>query len=233
LNVNGSFSYGTVTPYIETDADAQLFNIGNLPLTLSPLTGDLITGSNAADFLLATAGDSPACTSATPVAAAMSCYFGFGVVPSLASGTETASVAILSNASNAPSISLALSANPVVDSRPATTTTISPIAALTYPGKVTITVAVASAAGTPQGTVLLKVTGHGAQTAQLASGVIQLLGPFGRNLQGQRHLRGVRHTGGRSGLCGERRPASHLHRKTGYPIRNADNAGHLPALWRQ
>jgi sugar lactone lactonase YvrE len=171
LNVNGSFSYGTVTPYIETDADAQLFNIGNLPLTLSPLTGDLITGSNAADFLLATAGDSPACTSATPVAAAMSCYFGFGVVPSLASGTETASVAILSNASNAPSISLALSANPVVDSRPATTTTISPIAALTYPGKVTITVAVASAAGTPQGTVLLKVTGHGAQTAQLVSGV--------------------------------------------------------------
>jgi hypothetical protein len=171
LNVNGSFSYGTVTPYIETDADAQLFNIGNLPLTLSPLTGDLITGSNAADFLLATAGDSPSCTSASPMAAAISCYFGFGVVPSLASGTETASVAILSNASNAPSISLALSANPVVDSRPATTTTISPIAALTYPGKVTITATVVSAAGTPQGTVLLKVTGHGTQTAQLTSGV--------------------------------------------------------------
>jgi len=48
---------------------------------------------------------------------------------------------------------------------------ISPIAAVTYPGNVTVTVTVASAAGTPQGTVLLKVTGQGAQTGQLVSGV--------------------------------------------------------------
>jgi sugar lactone lactonase YvrE len=171
LSVNGSFDYGTVTPYIETDADVQLFNIGNLPLTLSSFSGDLLTGTNAADYSLVTAGDTPVCDSASPTAAAMSCYFGFGVVPSLATGTETASVAILSDASNAPSVALALSANPVVDSRPATTTTISPIAALTYPGSLTITVTVASTAGTPQGTVQLKVTGHGTQSAQLVAGV--------------------------------------------------------------
>jgi sugar lactone lactonase YvrE len=170
LSVNGSFSYGTVTPYIETDADTQLFNIGNLPLTLSAFSGDVYTGTNAADFLVVTAGDTPACAAASSVPTAMSCYFGFGVVPSLSSGTETASVAILSNASNAPSVALGLSANPVVDSRPATTTTISPITTLTYPGSVTVTVKVASAAGTPQGTVQLKVTGHGVQSATLVAG---------------------------------------------------------------
>ena len=171
LSVNGSFSYGTVTPYIETDADVQLFNTGNLPLTLSAFSGDLITGTNAADYSLVTAGDSPACNATTPIAAAMNCYYGFGVVPSLATGTETASVAILSNASNAPTANLALAANPVVDSRSATTATISPIAALTYPGSVTITVTVTSTTGTPQGTVLLKVSGHGTQSLQLVAGV--------------------------------------------------------------
>ena len=170
LSVNGSFDYGTVTPYIETDADVQLFNIGNLPLTLSPFAGDTITGTNAADYLLVTAGDSPVCDPTAPIASAMNCYFGFGVVPSLATGTETASVAILSNAANAPSVALGLASNPVVDSRPATTTTISPISALTYPGSVTITVTVASTAGTPQGTVELKVSGHGTQSAQLVAG---------------------------------------------------------------
>jgi hypothetical protein len=171
LNVNGSFDYGTVTPYIETDADVQMFNVGNTPLTLSALAGDIFTGSNAADFLPVVAGDSPACDSSSPIAAASSCFIGFGVVPSLSSGTETASLAILSNASNAPSVSLALAANPVVDTRSATTATISPIADVTYPGSVSITVTVDSTAGTPQGTVQLKVTGHGTQTAQLVSGV--------------------------------------------------------------
>jgi sugar lactone lactonase YvrE len=170
LNVNGSFDFGIVTPLIETDADVLLFNVGNLPLTLSPLAGDLFTGANAADFLQVTAGDSPACDPATPIAAAISCYFGFGVLPSLSSGTETASLAILSNASNAPSVSLGLSANPVVDNRAATTTVISPIANVTYPGSLTVTVTVTSAAGTPQGTVLVKVTGHGAQTSPLVAG---------------------------------------------------------------
>jgi sugar lactone lactonase YvrE len=170
LNVNGSFAYGIVTPSIETDAEVQLFNIGNLPLTLSPLAGDLFTGTNAADFLLASAGDSPACDPTAPIAAAMSCYFGFGVIPSLSSGTETASLAILSNATNAPSVSLGLSANPVVDNRSATTTVISPIANVTYPGSVTVTVTVTSTAGTPQGAVQVKVTGHGTQSAQLVAG---------------------------------------------------------------
>jgi hypothetical protein len=171
LSVKGSFAYGTVTPYIETDADVQLFNIGNSSLTLSALAGDLYSGANAADFSIVTAGDTPVCDPTAPIAAAMGCYFGFGVVPSLSTGTETASVAILSNATNAPSVALAISANPVVDTRPATTTTISPIAALTYPGNATITVTVASAAGTPAGTVQLKLSGHGVQTAQLSNGV--------------------------------------------------------------
>jgi hypothetical protein len=174
LNINGSFDYGIVTPKAETDIDVQLFNIGNLPLTLS---GETLTGSNAADYLLVTAGDSPACTSTSTINAGVSCYVGVGVIPSLLSGTETASLAIQSNASNTSTTTLALAANPVVDTRSGTTTTISPVANVTFPGSVTISVTVASvnsADGTPLGPVqltLIKPSGHSKQTSQLVGGV--------------------------------------------------------------
>ena len=170
LSVNGSYAFGAVTPLILTNGEAQLFNIGNQPLTLSALAGDVFTGTNAADFSLQTAGDSPACDPSTPIAAGVSCYFGFGVTPSILSGNETGTLSILSNASNAPSLALGFSDTPAVDNRPATVTTISPIAAATYPGNVTITVTVTSAAGTPQGTVELSVSNNiGTSSQQLDS----------------------------------------------------------------
>ncbi|MGA2351974.1 MAG: Ig-like domain repeat protein [Terracidiphilus sp.] len=175
LSVKGSFDLGVVpvaTPTVESDAEVQLFNIGNLPLTLSALSGDVPTGANAADYLVVTAGDNPTCSGTTPINAGVYCYFGFGITPTLTSGTETASIAILSNASNAPSLALGLSASPFLENRPATITTISPITAPTYPGSVTITVKVTSTAGTPQGTVKLGVSGQGTHSATLnGSGV--------------------------------------------------------------
>jgi sugar lactone lactonase YvrE len=172
LSTSGNYAFGVVTPVITTTADVQLYDIGNMPLTLNAFAGDLFTGANASDFSVQTAGENPPCDPSTPISAAMYCYFGFGVAPSLLSGTENASLAILSNAANAPSVNLALSANPVVDNRPSTVTTISPISGITYPGNVTITVTVTAqsqADGTPQGTVKLSLTNNGTVTGLLNS----------------------------------------------------------------
>jgi len=166
LGVNGNFAFGTVTPLILTTADTQLFNIGNLPLTIGATANDVFTGANAADFSLQVAGDAPPCDPSTPTAAGQYCFFGFGVTPSVQSGTENASVAIQSNASNASTVNLAITDNPVVDDRPSTTAVISPIATLTYPGSVTVTVTVSSTAGTPVGTVNLSVSNNVGKSSQ-------------------------------------------------------------------
>jgi hypothetical protein len=166
LSVNGAYAFGVVTPLILTSGYTQLVNIGNLPLTIGDTASDLFTGANAADFSVQVADDSPACDPSTPTAAGEFCYFGFGVLPSVTSGTETASLAIQSNASNASTVNLAITDNPVVDNRPATTTVISPIAAATYPGSVTISVTVTSTAGTPAGAVALSVNNNVGKSSQ-------------------------------------------------------------------
>ena len=73
LSVNGNFDFGTVTPLILTSAETQLFNIGNLPLTIGATANDVFTGANAADFSVQVAGDSPACDPSTPTAAGQRC----------------------------------------------------------------------------------------------------------------------------------------------------------------
>jgi sugar lactone lactonase YvrE len=166
LGVNGNYAFGTVTPLILTTADTQLFNIGNLPLTIGATADDVFTGTNAADFSVQLAGDAPPCDPSTPTAAGQYCFFGFGVMPSVQSGTENGSLAIQSNASNASTVNLAITDNPVVDNRPTTTTVISPIGTLTYPGTVTITVTVSSTAGTPVGTVNLSVSNNVGKSSQ-------------------------------------------------------------------
>lgn len=168
LSVNGNYDFGVVTPLVLTNGEIELFNIGNVPLNFSPIAGDVFSGTNAGDYSVQPANDTPACDPATPTAVGTSCYFGFGVTPSILSGTETGSLAILSDATNASSISVGLSDSPAVDPRPATVTTISPIAAVTYPGNVTVTVTVNSAEGTPQGMVSLSVNNNiGTSTQQL------------------------------------------------------------------
>jgi len=173
VGVNGSYNMGVVTPLILTTGETEIFNIGNQSLTFSAFSGDTYSGALASDFSVQPPNDTPACAPSAPTATGASCYFGVGVTPSILSGTDSASLAILSNAGNAPSVTLTVSASPAVDNRPATTTTISPIAAVTYPGNVTITVTVASAAGTPQGSVTLSVNNNvGSSTQTLnASGV--------------------------------------------------------------
>ncbi len=173
VGVSGSYNIGVVTPLILTTGETEIFNVGNLPLNFANFSGDTFSGALAADYSLQPPNDAPACDPSTPTASGSSCYFGVGVTPSILSGTESASVAILSNAGNAPSVALTVSDSPAVDNRPATTAMIAPIAAVTYPGSVTITVTVASSAGTPQGDVTLSVNNNvGSSTQPLnANGV--------------------------------------------------------------
>jgi sugar lactone lactonase YvrE len=170
VGINGTHNMGVVTPLVLSTGEAQIFNIGNQPLVFSAFTGDTYSGTLAADYSLQAPNDTPACDPSTPTAIGSSCYFGVGITPSILSGTESAALSIHSNAGNAPTSTLTVSANPAVDNRPATTATISPIAAITYPGSVTITVTVTSAAGTPQGDVTLSINNNvGSSTQTLNS----------------------------------------------------------------
>ncbi len=176
LGAGGSISYGQIIPFAESDVEAQLFNLGNTPLTLSALSGDVFTGANAGDYSVGTPSDAPPCGPSTQTPPGGFCYFDVALAPS-AAGTSTASVAILSNAENAPSVHLALSANAVTDPRNATTTTVTvtPSSGVVYPGSVSITVTVAAQAssnGTPTGSVTLALTGHKKLTLNLTNGVV-------------------------------------------------------------
>jgi hypothetical protein len=170
LSVNGTYSFGQVIPAIETDQDVQVYNIGNMPLTLSTLANDPTT---LTDFYAeADQSNSPACGPATSSYAGTGCWLGLGVTPTGAPPVvETATLTIDSNATNNAAASLAVSANAVNDARTATTTTISGIVATTYPGNETITVTVAAASGTPTGIVKLNVSGQGTLSLSLTNGV--------------------------------------------------------------
>jgi hypothetical protein len=159
-----------VIPAIETDQDVQVYNIGNMPLTLSTLASDPTTLSDF--YAEADQSNSPACGPTTSSYAGTGCWLGLGVTPSGAPPVvETATLTIDSNAANNAAASLAVSADAVNDARTATTTTISGIVATTYPGKETITVTVASASGTPTGIVELNVSGQGTLSLPLTNGV--------------------------------------------------------------
>ena len=101
LGVSGNVSFGQIVPFAESDQEAQLFNLGNAPLTLSAFSGDLFTGANAGDYSVGSPNDSPACDPSTPLLAGTACYFDVALTPS-AAGLSSASVAVLSNAATLP-----------------------------------------------------------------------------------------------------------------------------------
>jgi len=176
VGAGGAINWGQIVPNLENDQEAQIFNLGNTPLTLSAFSGDVFTGANAADYAVGTPFDSPACSASTPVLPGLGCYFDVALTPSNPSGPNMATLAVLSNAANAPSISIALSASIVPDLRSATSTAIAvtPSSGVVYPGSVSIAVTVGAADssnGTPTGTITLIMTGESVQTAQLANGV--------------------------------------------------------------
>jgi hypothetical protein len=178
LGIGGSVNFdefGEVNPDVPFEADAQLFNVGNTPLNVGAFSGDTISGPNAGVYSVGTATlNSPSCDPTKTTQPGNSCYLGLNIQASSA-GRTSASVAVLSDAANATAgVNIAMSANVIQDPRPATSVAItvtpnasaSGCAGSTYPGCLTITVTVTSAAGTPQGPVLLSVPGSGTSQAK-------------------------------------------------------------------
>ncbi len=179
LSINGAVNfnnfYAEINPAVPYEADAQLFNVGNTPLTLAALSNDAITQPNAGEFSVVEATlNSPACGPSTSTSPGSSCYLGFDILDSLTPpagvGATDASATVASNAANATAgLNLALSANIVQDFRPASNivVTFAPASgtgcsgASTYPGCEIATVTVTSSSGTPQGTAIIKVPGSG------------------------------------------------------------------------
>lgn len=171
IGIGGTFNfdlYGEVNPNVPFEVDAQMLNLGNLPLMVSDNpTLDLVSGTSAADFTVAPATlNSPACSSTTSTPPGGSCYLGL-VVQAPAAGPASASIAVISNAVNATSgVNLAVSSTVIQDLRPATAAAISIVpvtgtgcSGATYPGcnTIQVTVTAGTGYGTPTGTVTLSV----------------------------------------------------------------------------
>jgi hypothetical protein len=171
LGIGGTYdfsTYGEVNPNVPFEVDAQVLNVGNVPLTVSDDPAlDLVTGADAADFTVAGAtGNSPACSAATSTAPGGSCYLGM-VLQAPSAGQATATISVATNAVNAQTgVNIAVTGNVIQDLRPATTSTIvvNPVATkgcagATYPGcnTITVTVSAGDGYGTPTGSVTLAV----------------------------------------------------------------------------
>ncbi len=187
LSISGAISFNSngaeTNPAVPYEADAQLFNLGNAPLTLAAFANDNFTQPNTDEFSVATATlNSPACSSTASVSPGSWCYLGLDLLDTLTPpagvGLTQVTVPVDSNAANAGSgFNLAVSANIVQDFRfstslaatitPNTSATSTPVCAgSTYPGCETVTVTVTSSSGTPQGSVILKVPGSGVSQEQ-------------------------------------------------------------------
>jgi hypothetical protein len=153
-------NYGEVNPNVPFEADIQLFNLGNMPLTPAAFSGDVATDP---EFTVADAtNNSPACDPSVSTPAGGSCYLGLFVTASAAAQIN-GSIPILSNATNAlAGTNLALSALAVTDFRFASQTAvaITPTSTSggTFPGAETIVVTVTSSGGTPTGSIRLSVS---------------------------------------------------------------------------
>src|SRR5580658_10210077 len=171
LGISGTYNfdtYGEVNPNVPFEVDAQMLNLGNVPLMLSDNpTVDLASGTSAADYSVAAATlNSPACSSTTATQPGGSCYLGM-VLQAPAAGPTSATINVVSNAVNATAgLNVAVSGTVIADPRPATTAaiTITPVTATgcagpVYPGcnTIQVTVSAGTGFGTPTGTVTLSV----------------------------------------------------------------------------
>jgi sugar lactone lactonase YvrE len=171
IGIGGTFNfdaYGEINPNVPFEVDAQMLNLGNLPLTISDdPTLDIFSGTSAADFTVAPATlNSPACSLTTSTPPGGSCYLGL-VLQAPSAGPASASVPVMSNAVNAASgVNLAVSGTVIQDLRPGTAAVIAitPVtgtgcSGATYPGcnTILVTVTAGTGYGTPAGTVTLSV----------------------------------------------------------------------------
>jgi hypothetical protein len=159
LSLNASVNLGQVSPFVPSNPiDVDAFNIGNLPLSISP--APTFSGTNGAEFSTTPPSQS-ACdlTGATPVAVGSSCIIDVQVTAAASTpATRTGTMAVTSNAINAPTVTAALVATAVNNLELSKVTlTLNPATGVTYPGATVATVTVAPTVSTkvPTGQVIL------------------------------------------------------------------------------
>jgi hypothetical protein len=180
LSINGQVQFGTVDPSSPVTLDATLFNIGNLSLNLTGYDTD-----SSPDFLVATTGS---CAVGTPVATGSTCQLPLTMSPAGDSGFLTATLSILSDASNASPITIALSGTAKTLAATNTAMTISPSTGLSYPASVTATVTVSpvvTGSGSPTGSVTISIDSVAVASADLVDGAVTI--PLS-NLGGGTHV---------------------------------------------
>jgi hypothetical protein len=170
LSLNASVNFGQVSPFVPSSpTDVNVFNIGNAPLAISP--SPTFGGVNAVEFATANPIQN-ACdlTGATTVPAGSFCIIDVtltaaGSTPATRSGT----MAVTSNAVNAPTVSASLVGTAVNNLEPSKVTlTVAPNTGIGYPGSVVATVSVAPTKSTtvPTGQVILTLINQNAKLKQ-------------------------------------------------------------------
>lgn len=143
LSLSGAFvSFGTVSTQTQSNpVDVDVYNIGNEPLAL---TGNpTFSGTNAADYSIETDGQNPCdTTGATPIASATACSLGV-TVTAANNYLSQGSMAVLTNAVNAPTTNAVLEAYALNNLCLTTTTiTLTPSTGLIYPASTTVSATV-------------------------------------------------------------------------------------------
>ncbi|MDQ2740182.1 MAG: Ig-like domain repeat protein, partial [Actinomycetota bacterium] len=177
LSLNASVNFGQISPFVPSNpVDVDVFNIGNLPLSLS--AAPTFSGANAAEFSLTPASQN-ACdtTGATPVNPGSSCILDV-VVTASDVGTRSGTMTVTSNAVNASSVTASLVGIGVNNlERSSIVLTLNPATGVTYPGSTTATVTVSPTVSTttPTGQVILTLINQNPklnQTTTLPAGTL-------------------------------------------------------------
>jgi len=168
LSLNASVNFGQVSPFVPSNpVDVDVFNIGNLPLTLMP--DPTFSGTNASEFSVSPALQNACDTSgATPVSPGSSCILDV-VLTAIDVGTRSGTMNVTSNAINAPTVTAALVGIGVNDlERSSVVMAVNPSTGVTYPGATTVTVTVSPTVSTtvPTGQVILTLINQNAKLHQ-------------------------------------------------------------------
>ncbi|HEY5328998.1 MAG TPA: Ig-like domain repeat protein [Acidobacteriaceae bacterium] len=140
LLLNGALvNFGLVSQQTQSNPiDVGVYNIGNAPLALTGVP--TFSGANASDYSIQADGQNPCDTSeGTPVPSATSCQLGV-TVTAAGLGLSQGSMAVPTNALNAPTTNAALEAySSDLLCRTLTTITLNPSTGFVYPGSTTVT----------------------------------------------------------------------------------------------
>jgi sugar lactone lactonase YvrE len=140
LLLNGALAnFSIVSQETESDPiDVNVYNIGNAPLALTG--APTFSGANAGDYSIEQDGQNPCDTSgATTVASGTACQLGVTVTAE-GVGLSQGSMAVTTNASNAPSANATLEAfSSDLLCRTLSTITLNPAMGLTYPASLMVT----------------------------------------------------------------------------------------------